>query len=561
MADFDSDGDLDIIGVFGEWPEINVQMFRNVEGSFVEHELWEAADIGADFVSIDLDGDMDILQGSERTKELVWYKNVNGTFDEPTVAITSDRSSLRYHGVGDFDNDGDPDLVSLDASNDKLAWFENEDGKGQFGPANTVATTADSIEGIAHVDLDGDGDLDLVSAEYYGERIAWYECLDDQRRFRDKKVIAWRGHDEGFRSVHSADFDHDGDADLVVSFTVYDRSPGIVVLEHIDGATEFVAQTAVQTGGAIQTLGDIDGDGDVDLLTSLGWHENEDGKGGFGPIQLLGSGRHSSLMDLDDDGDLDVVSTVFETSPERRAFIGWHENTDGLGTFGEANPLVESVDRFSRLTKIDVENDGDLDFVYVSPNLSPNTSALMLSHNDKSMFGAGVELATLPSYFFGAIWADDIDDDGDADQLIAHAEGPAKVGTKVAWLENIDGVFNTSHPVVIGASSLSIVSVVDVDSDSDSDLLLVFGDEEHTAVDWYEHRLVGDSNDDGIFNSADLVKIFQVGEYEDDIVGNSTFDDGDWIGDGEFTTADLVFAFQGRKLRHCRKTCEDQSHL
>ena len=54
----------------------------------------------------------------------------------------------------------------------------------------------------------------------------------------------------------------------------------------------------------------------------------------------------------------------------------------------------------------------------------------------------------------------------------------------------------------------------------------------------------GDANRDGIFNSADLVQIFQRGEYEDQIEGNSIWEDGDWNGDGEFTSADLVSAFQ-----------------
>jgi VCBS repeat-containing protein len=54
----------------------------------------------------------------------------------------------------------------------------------------------------------------------------------------------------------------------------------------------------------------------------------------------------------------------------------------------------------------------------------------------------------------------------------------------------------------------------------------------------------GDSNGDGIFNSSDLVAVFQAGKYEDLIAGNATFAEGDWNGDGDFTTADLVYAFQ-----------------
>jgi hypothetical protein len=54
----------------------------------------------------------------------------------------------------------------------------------------------------------------------------------------------------------------------------------------------------------------------------------------------------------------------------------------------------------------------------------------------------------------------------------------------------------------------------------------------------------GDANRDGIFNSTDLMLVFEAGEYEDDVAGNSTFEKGDWNDDGEFNSRDLVFAFQ-----------------
>jgi hypothetical protein len=55
---------------------------------------------------------------------------------------------------------------------------------------------------------------------------------------------------------------------------------------------------------------------------------------------------------------------------------------------------------------------------------------------------------------------------------------------------------------------------------------------------------VGDVNEDGRFDSSDLVIVFQSAEYEDEIVQNSTYNDGDWDGDFEFTSSDLVLAMQ-----------------
>jgi hypothetical protein len=57
-------------------------------------------------------------------------------------------------------------------------------------------------------------------------------------------------------------------------------------------------------------------------------------------------------------------------------------------------------------------------------------------------------------------------------------------------------------------------------------------------------RRPGDANGDGLFDSTDLIEVFALGQYEDSIVGNSTWESGDWDFDGEFTTGDLVTALQ-----------------
>ncbi|MFC1757410.1 hypothetical protein ACFL2H_01405, partial [Planctomycetota bacterium] len=64
---------------------------------------------------------------------------------------------------------------------------------------------------------------------------------------------------------------------------------------------------------------------------------------------------------------------------------------------------------------------------------------------------------------------------------------------------------------------------------------------------WIENLMqtyLGDSNLDGVFDSSDLVAVFKANEYEDTVVGNSTWSTGDWNGDGEFDSSDLVAAFK-----------------
>jgi hypothetical protein len=70
---------------------------------------------------------------------------------------------------------------------------------------------------------------------------------------------------------------------------------------------------------------------------------------------------------------------------------------------------------------------------------------------------------------------------------------------------------------------------------------------------------VGDANVDGIFNSSDLVLIFQGGEYEDTIPGNSSWGEGDWNCDRDFNSRDFVIAFQnGAYVRAAQRSSAQQ---
>ncbi len=55
---------------------------------------------------------------------------------------------------------------------------------------------------------------------------------------------------------------------------------------------------------------------------------------------------------------------------------------------------------------------------------------------------------------------------------------------------------------------------------------------------------LGDADLNGVFDEADLLAVFQAGEYEDAIADNSTWSEGDWNADGDFTTTDLLRAFE-----------------
>jgi len=68
-------------------------------------------------------------------------------------------------------------VLSASSSDDKIAWYENTDGQGSFGAQQVITTAADAAVSIYAADLDGDGDLDVLSASFDDDKIAWYRNL------------------------------------------------------------------------------------------------------------------------------------------------------------------------------------------------------------------------------------------------------------------------------------------------------------------------------------------------------------------------------------------------
>ena len=78
--------------------------------------------------------------------------------------------------VSDLDGDGDLDVLSASYLNDKVTWHEN-DGQGSFGQPQVITAQTAGVESVYAADLDGDGDPDVLSASYRDDKVAWYENL------------------------------------------------------------------------------------------------------------------------------------------------------------------------------------------------------------------------------------------------------------------------------------------------------------------------------------------------------------------------------------------------
>ena len=274
----------------------------------------------------------------------------------------------------DIDGDGDMDILSVSWGDDKIAWYENTDGSGTFGPQQVITTSANSAESVYAVDLDGDGDFDVLSASSSDDKIAWYENTDGFGTFGPQQVITTSA--VYAQSVYTADLDGDGDFD-VLSASMYDDK--IAWYENTDGAGNFGPQQVITTsadGVCSVHSSDLDGDGDFDVLSAssgddkIAWYENTDGTGTFGPQQVITTSvdyaQSVYTADLDGDGDMDVLSASASRTYSYDDKIAWYENTDGVGTFGSQQVITTSVDGARSVYSADLDGDGDMDVLSAS---------------------------------------------------------------------------------------------------------------------------------------------------------------------------------------------------
>ncbi|MEC7201987.1 MAG: VCBS repeat-containing protein, partial [Verrucomicrobiota bacterium] len=183
---------------------------------------WSAANISTSPINptsvhvadMDGDGDLDIVSTSQSDDKIAWYEN-NGAADPTWSAVDIATSADGAYGVhvADMDGDGDLDIVSASYNDDTIAWYENNGAADPSWTAADIATSADGAWDIIVADMDGDGDLDIVSASSIDNTIAWYEndgAADPTWSATDITTSA-----DGARGVYVADMDGDGDLDIV----------------------------------------------------------------------------------------------------------------------------------------------------------------------------------------------------------------------------------------------------------------------------------------------------------------------------------------------------------
>lgn len=318
---------------------------------------------------LDGDGDLDVLTSSEN---ITWHENIDGrgTFRKPQV-IASEGRLEGTACVADLDGDGDLDVLSVILPflrEGRLAWYENRDGRGHFGSHRVISPEPVGEARVAAADLDGDGDKDVLSAPViisilHGYKLAWYENLDGRGRFGSQQIITEKAGSS--TSLLVSDLDGDGDLDVLTG-----SSAKIAWYENVGGQPRFgPARTITHSHGAHSLFpADLDGDGDLDVLcggSKIVWYENIDGHGNYNeqPRTLSESSGAASVWaaDLDGDGDLDVLAATKETPTH--GGISWYENTDRRGSFGAPQLVAGEERRAEAVTAGDLDGDRDADVI------------------------------------------------------------------------------------------------------------------------------------------------------------------------------------------------------
>jgi hypothetical protein len=471
-ADVNGDGKVDLLVVNYLSNDVSV-LLGNGDGTLAPEYTVAVgtSPLAVTFTDANHDGRPDLVVldgGGSFIGESVVLGNGNGTFG---VRLTSSagNSVTGSMDVVDMNGDGNLDVVTSQNQGNRFT-VQLGNGDGTFKAPVTFASASPGA--VLARDLNGDGLVDVLAMSGQAQQVTVYlsaangNATGQAYTFVKPSLLGTeRSIGSTASSVTSADFNGDGKPD--VAWGAASGTGVWVALGNGNGTFGTATAFSVGTRPQFVASADLNGDGKVDLVEAnyssgtvgvlLG-----KGNGSFLAVQTFFAGSNPAGLavgDFDRDGKMDAA-VVNRGGNTVSVFMGL-----GDGSF-KARVTVAAAGAYS-VTAGDVNGDGKLDLIV--PNLSGGGVEVLKGNGDGS-FGAAQTFASGTSSAFAAVG--DFNGDGRADLAVSVLNvNFTSLGQVAVLLGNGDGTFSAAKTVTVGFSPLGL-AVGDVNRDGRLDVVV-----------------------------------------------------------------------------------------